>query len=1488
MPALRRRTQLALGALLATGVLTAVPSPALAAPTVVADWDSLSAAFAGGGEVELGADITAPGGGYLAVPASGSVSLDLHGHDLTIDSPAEQHAAIEVPGPASFTVTDSARSDNALAVTGGTFAAGIGGAQYAGAGTVTIDGARVTATGGNFAAGIGGGSHGAGGTLTVTGDSAVTATGRGSGAGIGGGPGGDGGTVITRGTSTITATGSTGGGAGIGGGSSGAGGTVTTYDASAITATGIQWGAGIGGGGASVGGTVTANGTSTITATGGTYSAGIGGGSNGAGGVFTANDASTTTATSGPYTLPNGSSGTGIGGGNEAAGGDVTIGAGASVTVSGTRAIGSGDSTSDWGTLSNAGTLTIPSGSTLPIPAGLSVTNTGTITNNGQISGTGTIVNTGRISGTGSVAGNGQGITGTTVTKNSYVLSYDDNRPSPDTHADAVVLAPTLTAAGASLPAPATRAGWTFTGWWTDPDRGQGTRITAGTTLATALGDGPKAVTLYAQYAEQSLDVGTWAALVAAFNAGDDAIRLTADLTAPSGSYLTVPNGGTVGLDLHGHDLTIRSRTYGTPAITVWTGSTLTVTDSDRTDNALTATATGPGNLEAPGIGSRSINLSVRDPGTGTVVIEHARVVATGAESGAGIGGGYGRDGGGVEIRAGATVTATGGDYSAGIGGGYGGAGGTVTIDDSSTVTATGGELAAGIGGGVSGSGGSLTIGTDASVTVVGARGVGSGLGATGSWGSLENVGTLTVPAGSALPVPAGATATNTGTIVNDGQITGTGTIVNTGRIAGSGTVAGNGQGGTGTTVTKNSFVLSYDDNRPSPGTHTDVVVLAPTLDDAGGSLPTPTTRAGWTFTGWWTDADPGEGTQVTATTALAPALGDGPRSVTLYAHYEIAQAVAFTSTAPTSAAVGDTYEPIATGGDSTSPVEISIDPATTNGACTIADGVVSLVHVGTCVLAADQAEQGFYTAAPTVNQSFAVGSLAQGITFTSNPASPAHVGETYTPTAVGGGSAQPVVFSIDPATTGDACTISAGVVSLDHAGTCVVAADQAGDADHTAAETMTQSFAVSAAPTTTSLTLAPARVVHGQATTATAHTSAAGTVQFVVDGSPFGDPVPTSGGVATSGPLAGLQPGGHSVRADFTPADPTTLAGSSATTPLAVDQAASTTTLQVGPKQLTAVVAPVAPGAGTPTGTITFTVSGQTVGTASLTGGTATLSYAVPSGKARTVAATYAGDARFTGSAATTESAATSNPTITALVTGKPNKRGWYDDPVTVRFTCTADGAPLAAPCPNPVTLRRDGAGQSVTRTVTATDGGVDTVVVKGIDIDQRSPKVRVRGVRSGHTYTGAAPEPRCQATDALSGLARCTVRKRTTRTATGTLVRYRAVAVDRAGNRGSATGSYRTRTAALEGAPLRDGRFQVTAGSSYRLVVSGSAVRPVYYNAELAPRRPHLAGQALHPAGHHRWAITVRIDESMRGRTWNVGIKIRRTMQVVPLQVR
>jgi hypothetical protein len=89
---------------------------------------------------------------------------------------------------------------------------------------------------------------------------------------------------------------------------------------------------------------------------------------------------------------------------------------------------------------------------------------------------------------------------------------------------------------------------------------------------------------------------------------------------------------------------------------------------------------------------------------------------------------------------------------------------------------------------------------------------------------------------------------------------------------------------------------------------------------------------------------------------------------------------------------------------------------------------------------------------APSTSAAFIqqVQPIAQVITFTSTPPSPALTGGSYTPAATGGGSGNPVTFSIDPASTTGACSISSGgVVSFTAAGTCVIDANQAGNANY-------------------------------------------------------------------------------------------------------------------------------------------------------------------------------------------------------------------------------------------------------------------------------------------------------------------------------------------------------------------------------------------------------------------------------------------------------
>ena len=70
--------------------------------------------------------------------------------------------------------------------------------------------------------------------------------------------------------------------------------------------------------------------------------------------------------------------------------------------------------------------------------------------------------------------------------------------------------------------------------------------------------------------------------------------------------------------------------------------------------------------------------------------------------------------------------------------------------------------------------------------------------------------------------------------------------------------------------------------------------------------------------------------------------------------------------------------------------------------------------------------------------------------------------GPTYTPMASGGGSGNPVIFSIDASAT-SVCSISitSGVVSFTAVGSCVIDANQAGNADFSPAPQVQQKFAV-------------------------------------------------------------------------------------------------------------------------------------------------------------------------------------------------------------------------------------------------------------------------------------------------------------------------------------------------------------------------------------------------------------------------------------------
>jgi hypothetical protein len=183
----------------------------------------------------------------------------------------------------------------------------------------------------------------------------------------------------------------------------------------------------------------------------------------------------------------------------------------------------------------------------------------------------------------------------------------------------------------------------------------------------------------------------------------------------------------------------------------------------------------------------------------------------------------------------------------------------------------------------------------------------------------------------------------------------------------------------------------------------------------------------------------------------------------------------------------------------------------------------VSFDHAGSCVIDADQGGNADYLDGVATAQTIPVGEGSQRVVFTSNTPAGAAVGTAaYTPSATGGGSDDPVTFSVDAATTNAACSISGGVVHFDHAGTCVIDATQAGNADYPDAATEKQIVVVGKRTPLLAWTTPPT-IHYGAPLTGVqldAKSSVAGSFQYQ-----------PAGGTA-------LRPGKQTLVATFTPSD--------------------------------------------------------------------------------------------------------------------------------------------------------------------------------------------------------------------------------------------------------------------------------------------------------------------------------------------------------------
>ncbi|MBR0345620.1 MAG: Ig-like domain repeat protein, partial [Rudaea sp.] len=293
-------------------------------------------------------------------------------------------------------------------------------------------------------------------------------------------------------------------------------------------------------------------------------------------------------------------------------------------------------------------------------------------------------------------------------------------------------------------------------------------------------------------------------------------------------------------------------------------------------------------------------------------------------------------------------------------------------------------------------------------------------------------------------------------------------------------------------------------------------------------------------------------------------------------------------------------------------------------------------------------------------------------------------VGGSGTVSASGGASGNPVVFS----TTSTACSVAAnGAVSGLSVGPCVVTANQAGNADYSSAPPATQTLTVGQASSALGLTSSLASSVFGQAVTfsavvISANAGAAGTITFTADGSPAPlCPVqPLVGGSANCATTA-LIAGTHTIAAVYS-GDINTTGSSTPALNQSVAKAQTTTTLTAPAPivfgqsvDVTATVAVKAPGAGTPTGSITISDGGASPGdscTIALPADHCTLTPGTPANA--TLTATYVPDsgssANISGSSAT--AALTVNPATSSVVLGSSVNPAVFGQSVTLTAVVT------------------------------------------------------------------------------------------------------------------------------------------------------------------------------------------------------------------------
>ena len=162
--------------------------------------------------------------------------------------------------------------------------------------------------------------------------------------------------------------------------------------------------------------------------------------------------------------------------------------------------------------------------------------------------------------------------------------------------------------------------------------------------------------------------------------------------------------------------------------------------------------------------------------------------------------------------------------------------------------------------------------------------------------------------------------------------------------------------------------------------------------------------------------------------------------------------------TSGSSLTTGDSLTLTATGGQSTGGLSWLLN----NGDCSLAGAVLTSARGGfTCVVQVTRAGDANYNSI-TVTETINVNKIVQVLSFNSSAPVNVQVGDTYTTSVTSSAFLAPLVTIANSSSS--VCSISAGVVTFNAVGTCLVSASQAGNDVYSSAAA-SQSITVGAVP---------------------------------------------------------------------------------------------------------------------------------------------------------------------------------------------------------------------------------------------------------------------------------------------------------------------------------------------------------------------------------------------------------------------------------------